>query len=100
MSAVLLPFTADGAVDWLGFESLVGRTVEAGLVPAVNMDTGYVQLLDADNRARVLQIATSTCGAAGFVAGAFVADESGARVRHRRVPRRDGSRSVRRAARR
>ena len=78
MSAVLLPFTADGAVDWLGLESLIGRTVEAGLVPAVNMDTGYVQLLDADNRARVLQIATSTCGAAGFVAGAFVADEPGA----------------------
>ena len=52
MSAVLLPFTADGAVDWPGFESLVARTVEAGLVPAVNMDTGYVQLLDADTRAR------------------------------------------------
>ena len=52
MSAVLLPFTADGAVDWHGFESLVARTVAAGLVPAVNMDTGYVQLLDADTRAR------------------------------------------------
>jgi dihydrodipicolinate synthase/N-acetylneuraminate lyase len=79
MSAVLLPFTADAEVDWLGFESLVARTVEAGLVPAVNMDTGYVQLLDVDTRTRVLQTAARWCGAAGFVAGAFVADESGAR---------------------
>jgi dihydrodipicolinate synthase/N-acetylneuraminate lyase len=78
MSAVLLPFTADRAVDWLGFESLLARTVEAGLVPAVNMDTGYVQLLDADTRARVLQTAARSCGAPGFVAGAFVADEPGA----------------------
>jgi len=79
MSAVLLPFTADGAVDWPGFESLVARTVEAGLVPAVNMDTGYVQVLDTDTRARVLRIAARSSGAPGFVAGAFVADESGAR---------------------
>ena len=96
MSAVLLPFTRDGAVDWPGFESLVARTVEAGLVPAVNMDTGYVQLLDADTRARVLQTAARACGAPGFVAGAFVADEPGARVRPRRVPRARWRRSVRR----
>jgi dihydrodipicolinate synthase/N-acetylneuraminate lyase len=75
MSAVLLPFTAHGAVDWLGFESLIVRTVEAGLVPAVNMDTGYVQLLDDDARRRVLQTAAGACGALGFAAGAYVADE-------------------------
>ena len=40
----------DGAVDWSGLESLLRQTVDAGLVPAVNMDTGYVQLLDADTR--------------------------------------------------
>jgi dihydrodipicolinate synthase/N-acetylneuraminate lyase len=78
LSAVLLPFTADGAVDWGGFESLLARTVEVGLVPAVNMDTGYVQLLDPATRARVLQVAAATSGSAGFVAGAFVADDPGA----------------------
>src|SRR4051812_4835417 len=77
MSAVLLPFTVGGAVDWPGFEALVARTVEAGLVPAVNMDTGYVQLLDADTRGRVLQTAAAGCGTPGFVAGAFVADDPG-----------------------
>ena len=45
MSAVLLPFTAAGAIDWAATEAHLGRTVEAGLAPAVNMDTGYVQLL-------------------------------------------------------
>jgi dihydrodipicolinate synthase/N-acetylneuraminate lyase len=78
MSAVLLPFTTDGAVDWKGFEALVARTVAVGLVPAVNMDTGYVQLLDDATRARVLDVAAGACGPAGFVAGAFVVDEPGA----------------------
>ena len=78
MSAVLLPFTAGGDVDWPGFESLITGTVEAGLVPAVNMDTGYVQLLDLATRARVLECASRLCGTDGFVAGAFVADAPGA----------------------
>jgi hypothetical protein len=46
ISAVLLPFTADGDVDRRSFEALLADTVSAGLIPAVNMDTGYVQLLD------------------------------------------------------
>ncbi|HEX4532567.1 MAG TPA: dihydrodipicolinate synthase family protein [Acidimicrobiia bacterium] len=78
ISAVLLPFTADGDVDWKGFETLIGDTVAAGLIPAVNMDTGYVQLLDPDTRARVLECAARGCGPDGFVAGAFVGDEPGA----------------------
>jgi len=78
MSAVLLPFTADGDVDWTGFESLLARTVDVGITPAVNMDTGYVQLLDDATRTRVLDVASDHSGAAGFVAGAFVADDPGA----------------------
>jgi dihydrodipicolinate synthase/N-acetylneuraminate lyase len=78
MAAVLLPYTAGGDVDWAGFESLVARTVESGLVPAVNMDTGYVQLIDATTRTRVLDIAAAHANERGFVAGAFVADEEGA----------------------
>jgi dihydrodipicolinate synthase/N-acetylneuraminate lyase len=77
ISAVLLPFTAERAVDWSGYESLLRHTVDAGLVPAANMDTGYVQLLDADTRTRVLEVAEAHSGPAGFVAGAFVADKPG-----------------------
>jgi dihydrodipicolinate synthase/N-acetylneuraminate lyase len=78
MSAVLLPFTSDGDVDWPGFESLLARTVAVGITPAVNMDTGYVQLLDDATRARVLEVAAAHADSHGFVAGAFVADEPGA----------------------
>lgn len=51
MSAVLLPFTDAGEVDWPAFELLLTRTVEVGITPAVNMDTGgTVQLLDDTTR--------------------------------------------------
>ena len=53
MAAVLVPF-AGAAVDWVGFEALLGRTADAGLVPAVNMDTGYVNLLDEATRLEVI----------------------------------------------
>jgi dihydrodipicolinate synthase/N-acetylneuraminate lyase len=76
ISAVLLPFTGEGDVDWAGFDSLLTRTVEVGITPAVNMDTGYVQLLDDATRARVLEVAAAHSD--GFVAGAFVADDPGA----------------------
>jgi dihydrodipicolinate synthase/N-acetylneuraminate lyase len=78
ISAVLLPFRPDATVDWDAFATLLEHTVAAGLVPAVNMDTGYVQLIDAATRDRVLDVAAAHAGPAGFVAGAFVADESGA----------------------
>lgn len=77
MSAVLLPFRA-GEVDWPCFTSLLERTVEAGLVPAVNMDTGYVNLLDDATRERVLDAAAAVTAGSGFVAGAFVDDAPGA----------------------
>ncbi len=76
MSAILLPHHDDGSVDWPAFEAHVVRTAEAGLIPAVNMDTGYVQLLDRATSARVLDVAASTTGGR-FVAGAFVADSPG-----------------------
>lgn len=75
MSAILLPFAPDGAVDWVGFEAHVARTVAAGLSPAVNMDTGYVQIIDAETRATALAIASQVCATRRFVAGVFVADQ-------------------------
>jgi dihydrodipicolinate synthase/N-acetylneuraminate lyase len=77
LSAVLLPFTSDGRIDWDATEAHIARTVAAGLVPAVNMDTGYVQLLDAGEKNRVLDLAASVAGPS-FVAGAYVPDEPGA----------------------
>jgi dihydrodipicolinate synthase/N-acetylneuraminate lyase len=77
MSAVLLPHTVGGEVDWHAVEAHIARTVDAGLVPAVNMDTGYVQLLDDAAKLRVLDLAASVAGGR-FVAGAHVADGPGA----------------------
>jgi dihydrodipicolinate synthase/N-acetylneuraminate lyase len=69
MSAILLPHRSPTEVDWAAFEAHVTRTAEAGLVPAVNMDTGFVHLLTAERRAEVLS-RTRSLGVA-YVAGAF-----------------------------
>lgn len=79
---MLLPHLADGTVDWPSFRSLLDRTVAAGLTPAVNMDTGFVQLLDETTRRRVLEVAADATGGPSstpdrFLAGAFVADDPG-----------------------
>ena len=77
MSAILLPFTSGGNVDWSGFAEHVERTAAAGLVPAVNMDTGYVNLLDDATKLDVLKRTQSILGGKRFVAGAFVASQAG-----------------------
>jgi dihydrodipicolinate synthase/N-acetylneuraminate lyase len=81
ISAVLLTGTAEGDIDWEAFEAHLARTSDAGLVPAVNMDTGYVQLLDPETRETVLDRTASVCGRR-FVAGAFVDDEAGSGFDH------------------
>ena len=78
ISAILLPFAADGAVDWPSFEAHVLRTADAGLTPAVNMDTGYVHLLDGAGRMEVLGRTRAVLGGRPFAAGAFVGDRPGA----------------------
>lgn len=78
ISAILLPFTDSGDIDWPGFTAHVERTAAAGLTPAVNMDTGFGNLLgDAAKRA-VLDRTRSILGGKPFTAGAFVADAPGA----------------------
>jgi len=79
MSAILLPFTADRRIDWDGFAAHVARTAAAGITPAVNMDTGYVQLIDDSTRQQALRIARDTLGPSReLVAGACVVDAPGA----------------------
>jgi len=77
MSAILLPFTESGEVDWPGFRGHVERTLAAGLVPAVNMDTGYANLIDEETRRAVLQETQALCAGRRYVAGAFVGDRPG-----------------------
>lgn len=77
MSAVLLPFLADGSIDWDGFAGLVERTVKAGLIPAVNMDTGFGPFLGNEDKNRALEIASQFKSKQGFVAGAVVPDKPG-----------------------
>ena len=76
-SAILLPFTANGAVDWDGFTAHVARTAAAGLVPAVNMDTGYGNLIDEQTRVDVLRRTRDTLSGRMFTAGAFVPSQTG-----------------------
>ena len=74
MSAILLPFDEHGEVDWAGFTAHVEITAAAGLVPAVNMDTGYVNLIDGKTRIAVLRRTRLVLGNKNFAAGAFVGD--------------------------
>jgi dihydrodipicolinate synthase/N-acetylneuraminate lyase len=78
ISAILLPFTSTGEIAWDNFTAHCQRTAEAGLIPAVNMDTGFVHLLTAEQRRAVLEATRSALGGRPFVAGAFVADRPGA----------------------
>lgn len=77
MSAILLPFHDNHEIDWSGFTAHLVRTAEAGLTPAVNMDTGYVNLLDDATRQKVLEQTKAVLGGKPFVAGAFFADQPG-----------------------
>jgi len=72
ISAVLLPYQGDGRPDWDALAGCLDQTVRAGLRPAVNMDTGYVNLLTDAERARVLRVAATTLGGRPFVAGVFL----------------------------
>lgn len=78
ISAILLPFTESGAIDWQGFADHCVRTADAGLAPAINMDTGFGNLLSHAERVKVLDATRSAIGGRPFVAGAFVGDSPGA----------------------
>lgn len=74
VSAILLP-VMDGSVDWHGFEAHLERTFAAGLEPAVNMDTGYANLIDQVTRLEVLRRTQEIASGKDFVAGVFVSDD-------------------------
>ncbi|MCY3976673.1 MAG: dihydrodipicolinate synthase family protein [Chloroflexi bacterium] len=77
ISAILLPFRDNREIDWPGFANHVRRTAEVGLTPAVNMDTGFANLISEEERQKVLRATRCALDGGEFVAGAFVADSPG-----------------------
>lgn len=77
MSAILLPLLSSSEIDWQGFRDHVARTSDAGLIPAVNMDTGYANLISAEQRLAVLRATQEVTSGRPFIAGAFVSDATG-----------------------
>ncbi len=72
IAAALLPYTPAGAIDFAAFERHVVRTRDAGLDVAVNMDTGFGDLLAPAERDAVLDATRSALGpGVRFYAGAF-----------------------------
>jgi len=78
ISAILLPFHEDGSIDWDGLGNHIRRTAEAGITPAVNMDTGYANLITEEDRQAVLRCTRDVLDGGSFVGGAFVGDAPGA----------------------
>jgi dihydrodipicolinate synthase/N-acetylneuraminate lyase len=73
MAACLLPYEQDGKIARSAFEDAVGRTDQAGLKCAVNMDTGYANYLTDQERSDVLSWTRRALGDdKPFVAGVFV----------------------------
>jgi len=77
MAAMLLPFNEDGSIAADAYQSCLRETLNAGLTPAVNMDTGYANYLTAEEKAYVLDLAKEAAGGQPFVGGAFVEGEDG-----------------------
>ncbi len=77
MAAMLLPFEADGSIAKTAYQTSLRETLDAGLTPAVNMDTGYANLLTADEKAYVLGIAQEAAQGQPFIGGAFIEGEDG-----------------------
>lgn len=78
IAAALLPFDSNGRIAVEAFQQHLLATHRAGLMNAVNMDTGYVNLLTREEKADVLKWTRECFGPdVPFVAGAFIEDESG-----------------------
>ena len=78
IAAALLPFETDGRVAVEAFQNHLRATRRAGLMNAVNMDTGYVNFLSEAEKLEVLGWTREALGAsAQFVAGAYIEGQDG-----------------------
>ena len=72
-AAALLPFNPDGTIAVEAFQRRLTATHEAGLANAVNMDTGYVNYLSAEEKRNVLNWTRDALGPGiPFIAGAYI----------------------------
>lgn len=73
IAACLLPFTVEGKIAVEAFQNHLRATHNAGLINAVNMDTGYVNYLTEAQRLELLQWTLEALGpGAPFIAGAYI----------------------------
>ena len=78
IAAALLPYGADGSIQEGEFVQHLRSTHAAGLTNAVNMDTGYVNLLKPAEKQRVLELTVSALGpGVPFIAGAYIEGQEG-----------------------
>ena len=78
IAAALLPFEADGRVAVEAFQQHLRATQQAGLMNAVNMDTGYVNFLSEGEKLDVLRWTREALGRnTQFVAGAYIEGQDG-----------------------
>jgi len=82
ISAAYLPWSSPNQIDFDSYARVLEHTWNCGLVPAVNMDTGFANLLSPDLRLNILQFVTRQAAGRDFVAGAFVEDLPGDLVRN------------------
>ena len=79
MAAALMPFEADGQVAVEAFQNHLLVTHHAGLMNAVNMDTGYVNYLSETEKRDVLRWTREALGkGVPFVSGAYIAPHTSA----------------------
>ncbi|HEY8492397.1 MAG TPA: dihydrodipicolinate synthase family protein [Myxococcota bacterium] len=84
IAAALLPYGPDGRMDLGAFARHVARTRAAGLDVAVNMDTGFGDLLEPAERERVLDATRDALGRdVPFYAGAFALGAADPRAAYR-----------------
>jgi dihydrodipicolinate synthase/N-acetylneuraminate lyase len=78
IAAALLPYKTLGKVAVASFQQHIIATDRAGLINAVNMDTGYVNYLTLPERLDVLRWTRDALPAGEpFVAGAYIENQSG-----------------------
>jgi dihydrodipicolinate synthase/N-acetylneuraminate lyase len=78
IAAALLPYESDGRLAVEAFQQHLVATHRAGLMNAVNMDTGYVNYLTDAEKQDVLRRTRDALGKdVPFVAGAYIEDRAG-----------------------
>jgi dihydrodipicolinate synthase/N-acetylneuraminate lyase len=78
IAAALLPYELDGSVAVDAFKRHLTATHQAGLMNAVNMDTGYVNYLSEPEKRDVLRWTVEALGKnVPFVGGAYIENQTG-----------------------